>query len=141
MKALATLVARGSDKQYVFFRAKLYGFIEPIRGFRAGLQLATADVNDVRAVLNGLGYGPREIELRTRGNCAVRPIRENRHDQTPAAWRYPLHRSTVLPEYDAGYVGSVPRGGTVICWLRRKCLNLGEIHTLKTGMGLVNRTV
>jgi hypothetical protein len=71
---------------------------------------APADVYDLRAVMDRLRDGPRQVELRTGGERAVGALRENREDQPAAKRRDPFHGPLMAAKNHAGHMSAVPRG-------------------------------
>ena len=141
MEARATVVARGGDDQDAAPGAIADHVGQQRMGSARRGELSAADVNDVGALLYGLGDGPCEIELRTELNRLLTDGLKNRHENASAERREARHESVVLAEDHAGDVGTVLAGWPAVGRPRHQGFHLREVRKFQTRVRAVNRAV
>lgn len=114
MKAVAAVVASGSDDEYATARAKVDGADESWVRCVGVSGLSGADVDDAGAVANRGLDCPGEVGLRTGedGAWVGRVIEEDRdHDATATGSDAVEKSNPVLSENEAGHMRAVDAGG------------------------------
>ena len=84
MQTVAAVVACRRDDEYVVVTAELQGASKHGLRFASRRSLASADVDDVRALLNCLLDGAAEIQL---GEVALLVVSKDGHEEPPTSGR------------------------------------------------------
>jgi hypothetical protein len=141
MMTVAAVIAGGRHQQHVPLGARLDGLREQGLGFADAAQLTAADVDDVRAVFDGLQDRARQVELRAHDQGVLRPVGEDRDKSAAARRRDAFDRAARLSKDDAGNVSAVAGGRSVARISRRQRLDLSKRRAGKARVGSVDGAI
>lgn len=96
MQALAAIVAGRRDDEDALLIAIGNGIQEELVGLRRATELATADVDDVSASVDGQTNGSREINLGRRSQPTIRMTSEHGNNKS-ATFRSDPAKTTAVP--------------------------------------------
>lgn len=134
VQAFTALVACRCYHQAILLRALAYRIGEEVLRLAPRRQFSTANIDDMRTMLEGQSDRPRQVRLAAWRKFTLLGFRVDRYHDPATSRRHTSNRSVVLAKDDAGNVRSVCRPWQAFDRCSRCWHNLSNHRTGKTRM-------